>query len=1731
MRRFLLAASVAVLGACGDLRHENPYDPRAAPDTQAKTSFAGTVSVEAVGGVAPSLAGIPVSLAGQSYSAVTDAAGHYVISGVPAGTYTIQAVLADYDTAAITGVTATLDTGGRTVPVPALPLRRVRAPLRGTVSLRLPNDTLETSGGASVSLSAGLTGVTMAAASAPLSAAPVTGAALTTASGDFVIGDVPAPLGSYTLTASKLGYVTQTSTVTFQDGAFVVQTVQLQIDPGAIVGTAAVRGAADSFGVTVRARGATLGGTPWEATTTSAADGAFRISGLPAGTYGITFERADLVTAAVAGRAVLPGADTALGTVDVLPATGAAQGVVTATGAASHAGTVVEIAGGPDRATAVTDATGAWRVTGLRVGTTYTATYLRPGYTTPASTGFAVTVGGTTDVPASALLVSRTATLSGVATVARPAGAAASAGILVSLSGADLNGAGVTGSTTTAAGGAFTLAGVPQGTYALSFTKAAYETQTRSGIAVMDGGAAVAPSVILAVSTGTISGQVVLSKGAASTFSQGTDYSGAVVTLSGLEGGAEVPVAITDVAGSFRFDGVPVHTGGGVYTVQAQRSSYTSAAGTVTALANATAVVAPTPLTLPVAVGSVGGTVAVNETGAAATPADGTVMLALTGTAFNSTAFAASATNVGGAFTVPIVPPGTYQVSATSTSRACTAPAAITVPAGGAVSIAAGFLCTDAVPPGSVALGVPAGPGADPGYTSLTSVSLPVVVDTNVDPTFNVSGYQHVAGAVPAWSGAPITAGLVSPIAFPAGTLAADGTATLWVRAVDRVGNAGPAASVQIIRDTVRPGAVAIETPRTVVNATSTTAIITGGADANFKTYQACTSFADPTATCGGCTPMIDTAPSIAVTFDAPNRKACIHAQALDRAGNVSATPTLLEVTSDLTAPTGPDISPLYDPATVTVHADAVDFQIVGAAKDAPGLGDDWRDIAWVEADTGSGFTAICPQEACRVAGSYTPCTCGCQDDRLVCDGARFAAIRLPLNSGTANRIAVRAVDVAGNVGSGASQQVMTSGVLTAVATTTSGEKAPRVRGRTLAYNRDGTAVLTDLGSDVRWQPTDPSCDVPGVRNYELAVAPLDSDTVFYTTGSSVRVRRRGTDWCTGYTDVAIASASPGYVIYAVDATFVPSTARVERIAWAENDTTNRATRVWTSDAPSGPGQSGRFVGAASPVSVYQRALAYTTRVYTGGDVLLVRVNTTSTLLQFIDGAFTVYHRPAGGWGTATPVTYALPAGGCTGAAIDSTGTRLAWVTSGTLHTLHLARPGADGVYGSGDDVVPAPHAYAAASGYEDVAVEGGHAVVTDYSPNPTGHLVHWAAGPDGTFGTSDDSFASMFPTASARELPSLGDGLGGGVVYFAQSQGANFDVFEGDLSAFRWDTHSDFYAVYPRSNRAGTYFFGRSDGVWARAPDGRETTRSVSSTFYGADGNVFAAQLRPPGHDVVVHLADASGQFFTPAAPPGVVVLTGKAGASYVGSRTDTAAGGGRVIVSSCEAWSGSTCTEDGVELIEPSPTLTTAVAFRIDRPADGAPATSTVSGSGVGVSARHAAYTCSSTAPAAYAAICIREPGTDGKYEPSSAPGHDDRTFLLNRPGTTTPYSGTGNVKLDGDRVAFYYGTDVVAVDAGVDAQFNTSDDVETILGPYAQQGASFIALAGDFVAWMTTDPALGNAGGPFPFVADVRNRTRRRVADHYSAKYGITVDRSGRVAWEDEVFSTSSVFVCAP
>ncbi|HET9553607.1 MAG TPA: carboxypeptidase regulatory-like domain-containing protein, partial [Anaeromyxobacteraceae bacterium] len=651
----LAATAALALGliACGQPAHDNPFDPSTPPALQARATLAGTVTLESVDGSLPATSGVHVSIPGTSLSADTDAAGAYAIAGVAPGTWSVQATRPGYRDALVTGVAVTLDDGNRTLTVPPLDLRVARGDVLGRVALQLDVAT-----GALEQSAAGV-GVS-------LSGRP--GAVFTDAAGDYAIGGVP--VGVYALTAGKPGFKDGTITlVEVTEGrSTVLAELVLPPDPGGIGGAVAVPGSADAFGVTVRARGTTLSGTPTEVTTTSAADGSWLISPIPAGTYTVTFEKPAYVVASAAAT-VAPATITDLAAVTLRQQTGAVAGTFLLAGASASAGVVVTLQG--TSLSTVTDASGAFALSGVPVGT-YTVVAARPPEWQGASVGgVVVTRDATAALPGSpvALAPVATAGLSGTARLERQADAS---GTTVTLTGADFRGVAVVRSTGTAADGSYQLAGLAQGTYALAFSHPSYDARAATGLYVPAAAQVTAPDVTLPVARGVVAGTVALGAGAVAGFQIGSDLSGVVVTLAGTD--VPVPSAVTDAAGAYRFVDVPVSLAGAAFTVTATRSFFAAASTSVLAVADAT--VAVPLLSLPLAAGTLSGTTLLRDDvgGAGDNATHAGVSVGVSGTAFNGVGWSTAAGSAAdGSWASGALPPGTYDVAPASAGRTCAA--------------------------------------------------------------------------------------------------------------------------------------------------------------------------------------------------------------------------------------------------------------------------------------------------------------------------------------------------------------------------------------------------------------------------------------------------------------------------------------------------------------------------------------------------------------------------------------------------------------------------------------------------------------------------------------------------------------------------------------------------------------------------------------------------------------------------------------------------------------------------------------------------------------------------------------------------------------------------------------------------------------------------------------------------------------------------------------------------
>jgi hypothetical protein len=224
----------------------------------------------------PALAGTQVALLG-SESASTADDGSFLISDVPPGVYTLQITRDNYDTQNIPGVVVQ---GGQESLMPEVTLSLARGGVRGQVQLE-GSDTHE--------------GVVVEVVGTSVTA-------VSNSSGEFVIEGLE--VGVYALSARKLGWLPASiPTVTVDaDTTVDIGTVDLDINPGTVVGRVTREGEQLHDGITI-----TL--SPGSLSTTSAADGAFYINGVVQGAYTLVATSPGF-TSASASLLVSPGQTT-----------------------------------------------------------------------------------------------------------------------------------------------------------------------------------------------------------------------------------------------------------------------------------------------------------------------------------------------------------------------------------------------------------------------------------------------------------------------------------------------------------------------------------------------------------------------------------------------------------------------------------------------------------------------------------------------------------------------------------------------------------------------------------------------------------------------------------------------------------------------------------------------------------------------------------------------------------------------------------------------------------------------------------------------------------------------------------------------------------------------------------------------------------------------------------------------------------------------------------------------------------------------------------------------------------------------------------------------------------------------------------------------------------------------------------------------------------------------------
>jgi hypothetical protein len=304
----------------------------------------------------------------------------------------------------------------------------------------------------------------------------------TTAGGAFTLDEIVP--GSYLLEAAIETFLPLSLPVNVKAGEDVdLGTVRLTLQPGAdqvtVLGLATLANAADSSGILVEVVGRSF-------TALTGSTGAYQLL-LPAGTYTLRFSHKDFVTTSLSNVVIAKGASQTLAAVALPsnPATvrGAVTGELSGSGGGKAPLANATVTVEATSLTGLSDATGAFTLTGLPAGT-YRIRALKAGYDDVVQSVVNLAGGEERTLPdAFALPLSRGG-LAGKVTLG--AGADAS-GIAVTVS----QGASST-TQLTGPSGAFAFSGLLLGSYSVAAQKAGYKAQVLAPTATVASGAVTA---------------------------------------------------------------------------------------------------------------------------------------------------------------------------------------------------------------------------------------------------------------------------------------------------------------------------------------------------------------------------------------------------------------------------------------------------------------------------------------------------------------------------------------------------------------------------------------------------------------------------------------------------------------------------------------------------------------------------------------------------------------------------------------------------------------------------------------------------------------------------------------------------------------------------------------------------------------------------------------------------------------------------------------------------------------------------------------------------------------------------------------------------------------------------------------------------------------------------------------------------------------------------------------
>lgn len=582
----LTVFAVVIVAALGSVVHRSTADRDLALEVaQARQGGATTGKGEIGGTVLDLSSGAPVAAMSVAAFAAddtttalgtvaTDTTGAFSLRGLPAGSYVLRVQGAGYSdvwypAAAAPGDATQVEvTDDRAATGLVAVVGGTPAALEGTVTgddvggavlqVQLPlsadNTLLQTADTQRISAPGETSGTTDSGAGG-IPAGAVVATVPIGSDGSFKATGLPSP-AIYDLVVTKSGYATTVQRVDVAAGEE-RDAVKLALQ----VGDGTVSGAVSSLngpigGATITA---TSGQTTVETVSLTQDDvGSFVLRNLPTpGSYTLTASADGYASASVSvslgegqdltGLSLVLGTDTAT-----------LSGKVTVKGG-SAAGVAVTVSDGSLTLKTVTQSSpvGAWRVSGLRVPSTYTVTFSRAGLESQvlsvAVDGFGkVTAGAPDAASVDTTMRASTASLSGVVRQAGGTTTSRVGNVTVTVSSGSVQRVVTTQSTPAGQVGYYVVDGLPPGTYTVTFTRPG--TSASSTIVTLDAGESRTLSPVL-IAPASISGQLT---GASS-------VSGLTVNLYRATdyGTAAAPAATTttDASGAYSFAqvGAPEH--------------------------------------------------------------------------------------------------------------------------------------------------------------------------------------------------------------------------------------------------------------------------------------------------------------------------------------------------------------------------------------------------------------------------------------------------------------------------------------------------------------------------------------------------------------------------------------------------------------------------------------------------------------------------------------------------------------------------------------------------------------------------------------------------------------------------------------------------------------------------------------------------------------------------------------------------------------------------------------------------------------------------------------------------------------------------------------------------------------------------------------------------------------------------------------------------------------------